>query len=118
MLCEAFAKEEMKFYDWVDITSCGWVKLKAGTYKTLTSTQSRAKYSFTTNKIEQIKDDSIAPSMVDSFDVEAVRHAEDEEMPDPTNPDDVTASIAHIIQPIDQSVEPYYMVRLNFSTSF
>lgn len=110
MLCEAYAKEEMKFYDWLDITSCGWVKLKAGTYKSLPADRSRAPYAFSTKTVEEVKDDSIAPSIVDSFDVEAVRHAEDEEMPDPDNPDDVTASIAHVIQPTDQSSEPYYIV--------
>jgi hypothetical protein len=31
-------------------------------------------------------------------------------MPDPEEPNDVTASIAHVIQPSDQSSAPYYIV--------
>lgn len=71
---------------------------------------SRANYVFSTSNVEDFKDDTISRSLIDSFDVEAVRHKEDEQMPDPNNPDDVTASIAHAVQPSDQSKDPFFIV--------
>lgn len=91
------------------MTSVGWVRLVAGTYNF--TDVSTAQYSWTTDTIKPILDkETIAPVQVDSIDIEAAKTSEGEGMPDPTNPDDVTASIGHAIQRSDRLKDPTYII--------
>lgn len=109
MLCEAYADEAMKFYDWYDIVSCGWVKLPKNSYWFMDEGKCVTNHAFRANELIPQNDKVIANCVVDSLDVETVRDAEDLEMPDPTKTKDVTASIAHTIRDAHGKLEPFYI---------
>jgi DNA polymerase elongation subunit (family B) len=103
ILCECDENfEVMKFFDELDIVSGGWVKLKAKTYF-VNEKYDRAQYNWITDTLEAMPNKkTVAPVWIDSIDIEAVKADGQNAMPNPTEPDDVTASIAHTIRRSDQ----------------
>lgn len=110
ILCEAYSVEQMKFMDWTHIVSAGWVRLPATTYDFLEE-RSIAMHNWFANELEGVQDkQNIPPVLIDSVDIEQIRHISDMAMPDPTDRRDCCVSIGHALQPSDRSTPPYYIV--------
>ena len=108
MVCEGKIPNDIKFCNFYSLQFGGWIKLSAGTFTTWDGGK-RAIHNFQTMCVEGISNkNELADSLIDSFDIEAIRYDGAEAMPDATNPLDYTACIGHAIESTSRSFPRMY----------
>lgn len=111
MMVDAFSNEEIKFLNWLGLTSGGGILLKKGTYTKIKSFSNvRTDYYFKTKHLEESKTNFLGKFVFDIFDIETIRHDEKHELSNPKNPLDAMACICHLLVPSDGSRAPRYIV--------